>query len=104
MMTTAAGSRPPSAKEWTLRLYLSEHDPDTTARVVLNTGDNVLESRAEAHRNPYDTVVPEIGDELAVGRALVALGQQLLRAAAGDIRDVGALEEPSPAPLWSPRE
>ncbi|MFC3577270.1 dsRBD fold-containing protein [Streptomyces yaanensis] len=103
-MTRAAGSRPPSAKEWRLRLYLSEHDPDTMARVVLDTGDNVLESRAEAHRNPYDTAVPEIGDELAVGRALISLGRQLLRAASGDIRAAGAEEEPSPAPLWAPRE
>ncbi|MGW3496178.1 DUF1876 domain-containing protein [Streptomyces sp. NPDC001020] len=103
-MTRATGSRPPSAKEWTLRLYLSEHDPDTTARVVLDTGDNVLESRAAAHRNPDDTAVPEIGDELAVGRALVALGRQLLQTAAGDIKAVGAVDEPSPAPLWSARE
>ncbi|MEV5988937.1 dsRBD fold-containing protein [Streptomyces sp. NPDC052051] len=103
-MTGAAADGPVSAKEWTLRLYLSEHDPDTAARVVLNTGDTVLESHAEAHRNPDDSSVPEIGEELAVGRALVALGHQLIRAAAGDIKAVGALEEPSPAPLWSARE
>lgn len=103
-MTRADGSRPPSAKEWTLRLYLSEHDPDTTARVVLDTGDNLLESRAEAHRNPYDRAVPEIGDELAAGRALILLGRQLMRAAAGDIRAVGAPESAPPIPLWFPRE
>ncbi|MER6124958.1 dsRBD fold-containing protein [Streptomyces sp. NPDC001795] len=103
-MTHAAGSRPPAIKEWRLNLYLSEHDPATTARIVLDTGENVLESRAEAHRNPYDTAVPEIGDELAAGRALIALGRQLLLAAAGDIRAVGASEEPTPVPLWTPRE
>lgn len=106
-MTRAAGSRPPSAKEWRLHLYLSEHDPATTARIVLDTGDNLLESHAEAHRNPYDSSVPEIGDELAAGRALIALGRQLLRAAAGDIEAVGAPEEAPPAPpapLWSARE
>lgn len=33
--------------------------------------------------------VAEIGDELAVGRALVALGKQLLNAAADDIAAPG---------------
>jgi hypothetical protein len=103
-MTRAARSRPASAKEWRLRLYLSEHDPSTEARVVLDTGDTVLESHAEAHRNPFDTAVPEIGDELAAGRALISLGRQLLRNAAGDMSAAGAPETPPPAPLWSPRE
>lgn len=104
-MTRAVGSRPPSVvKEWRLHLYLSEHDPATTARIVLDTGDNVLESHAEAHRNPFDTSVPEIGDELAAGRALIALGRRLLRAAAGTIEAVGAADEPTPLPLWVPRE
>ncbi|EFF90191.1 MULTISPECIES: dsRBD fold-containing protein [Streptomyces] len=103
-MTRPADSRPPSVREWRLNLYLSEHDPDTTARIVLDTGDNVLESCAEARRNPYDPAVPEIGDELAAGRALIALGRDLLRAAAGDIEAVGAPEATPPVPLWSPRE
>ncbi|MGW2694430.1 dsRBD fold-containing protein [Streptomyces sp. NPDC001296] len=102
--TRATRSRPPAAKEWNLRLYLSEHDPATTARVVLDTGDNLMESCAAAHRNPYDMAVPEIGDELAAGRALIAMGQKLLRAAAGDIEEAGAPEEAPPAPLWLPRE
>jgi hypothetical protein len=103
-MTRAADSRPASAKKWTLHLYLSEHDPATTAEAVLDTGENVLQSHAEAHRSPYDTAVPEIGDELAAGRALIALGHRLVRAAVGDITAAGAPEEPPPAPLWSPRE
>ncbi|MEU1592559.1 dsRBD fold-containing protein [Streptomyces sp. NPDC005708] len=103
-MTRAAGIRPPSAKEWRLHLYLSEHDPATKARIVLDTGDSVLESHAEAHRNPFDSAVPEIGDELAAGRALISLGRQLLRAAAGDMTAAGAPDEAPPAPLWSPRE
>ncbi|MFK4147772.1 dsRBD fold-containing protein [Streptomyces sp. NPDC004065] len=103
-MTRPVANRPPTAKEWRLNLYLSEHDPDTTARIVLDTGDNVLETCAEARRNPYDPDVPEIGDELAAGRALIALGQNLLRAAAGDMKAVGASEATPPAPLWSPRE
>ncbi|WP_055492692.1 dsRBD fold-containing protein [Streptomyces sp. TP-A0356] len=103
-MTRAVGDRPPSGKEWRLNLYLSEHDPATTARVVLDTGDNVLESCAEAHRSPYDVAVPEIGDELAAGRALISLGRELLRSAADDIAAAGASEEPAPVALWSPQE
>ncbi|MCW7943057.1 hypothetical protein AAW14_13680 [Streptomyces hygroscopicus] len=103
-MTRATGDRPPCGKEWRLSLYLSEHDPATTARVVLDTGDNVLESCAEAHRSPYDEAVPEIGDELAAGRALISLGRELLRSAEGDIAAVGAAEEPAPAPLWPAQE
>ncbi|MEU9991232.1 dsRBD fold-containing protein [Streptomyces sp. NPDC048045] len=103
-MTGPLINRPPSVKEWRLNLYLSEHDPDTTARIVLDTGDNVLEGHAEARRNPYDPLVPEIGDELAAGRALIAMGRRLLRAAAGDMKAVGADEEENPAPLWLPRE
>ncbi|MEV7241109.1 MULTISPECIES: dsRBD fold-containing protein [unclassified Streptomyces] len=103
-MTRPLSSRPPSVKEWRLNLYLSEHDPDTTARIVLDTGDNVLESRAEARRNPYDTAVPDIGDELAAGRALIAMGRVLLRAAAGDMKEMGATDREAPAPLWLSRE
>ncbi|MFJ9819835.1 dsRBD fold-containing protein [Streptomyces sp. NPDC101151] len=97
-------NRPPSVKEWRLNLYLSEHDPDTTARIILDTGDSVLESHAEARRNPYDAAVPDIGDELAAGRALIAMGRLLLRAAAGDMKAVGATETETPTPLWLPRE
>ncbi|WP_330340996.1 dsRBD fold-containing protein [Streptomyces sp. NBC_00557] len=104
-MTRPAMSRPPAVKEWRLNLYLSEHDPETTARIVLDTGDNVLESHAEARRNPYDPDVPEIGDELAAGRALIAMGRRLLRAADGDIRAVGAADaEEDLSPLWLDRE
>ncbi|ARP69446.1 DUF1876 domain-containing protein [Streptomyces pluripotens] len=101
-MTRPVSNRAPHVKEWRLSLYLSEHDPDTTARIVLDTGDNVMESRAEARRNPYDASVPEIGDELAAGRALIAMGRRLLRAADGDMKATGAAESDMPAPLWQP--
>ncbi|MFF0836970.1 MULTISPECIES: dsRBD fold-containing protein [unclassified Streptomyces] len=103
-MTRPLSSRPPSVKEWRLNLYLSEHDPATTARIVLDTGDNVLESHAEARRNPYDTAVPDIGDELAAGRALIAMGRLLVRAATGDMKEMGAMDRETPAPLWLSRE
>ncbi|WP_333772476.1 dsRBD fold-containing protein [Streptomyces sp. IBSBF 3136] len=103
-MTRPVSSRPPAVKEWRLNLYLSEHDPDTTARIVLDTGDNVLESHAEARRSPYDPAMADIGDELAAGRALMAMGRLLLRAAAGDMRAIGSTETEVPAPLWPTQE
>ena len=72
--------------EWNVHIYLFEHDADTTlARAVMETPATTLTAEGTARRNPADLPVAEIGDELAVGRALVALGEQLLNAAAGDI-------------------
>ncbi|WP_223736265.1 dsRBD fold-containing protein [Streptomyces purpurogeneiscleroticus] len=79
-----------AVKEWKLRLHLYETGPKTTAWAVLDTGDNVLEARGHAHQHPHDAPVPEIGDELAAGRALVILGQQLIHYAAMDVEGVGA--------------
>lgn len=104
MTTPSRSSPPPSVKEWRLNLYLSEHDPDTTARIVLDTGDNILESHAEARRSPYDRAVPDIGDELAAGRALIAMGHLLMRAAQGDIKAMGAPETSAPVGLWETQE
>ncbi|GAA2806382.1 hypothetical protein GCM10010522_25130 [Kribbella solani] len=41
-----------------------------------------------AHRSPEDTEIPEVGDELAVARALSDLAHKLLHAAASDIEAV----------------
>lgn len=89
-MSGSADAERLAAKEWKLRLYLYESGSKTTARAVLETDGNVLEARAHAHKHPQDTPVPEIGDELAAGRALMALGQRLLHCAATDIEGVGA--------------
>ncbi|GAA1220722.1 hypothetical protein GCM10009665_08540 [Kitasatospora nipponensis] len=74
----------PRAKRWTVRLDLFEEGDETRVHAVLDTGDTVLESRTTARRNPHDVPVPEIGDEYAVGRALVDLGHQVLRAGRAD--------------------
>ncbi|MGW3045707.1 dsRBD fold-containing protein [Kitasatospora sp. NPDC001159] len=71
-------------KHWTLRLDLFEEGDVTKVHAVLDTGDNRLESRTTAHRNPHDPPVAEIGDEFAAGRALVDLGHRLLRAGTTD--------------------
>ncbi|MFI5963523.1 DUF1876 domain-containing protein [Streptomyces asoensis] len=77
--------------EWKVRVHLFEDDDGTTkAHLVLDTGTAELSGRGSAHCHPRDRNVPEIGDELAAGRALNDLAGQLLRAAERDIEGVGA--------------
>ena len=71
--------------EWPVTLRLTEDDDDTVAKASVRTRDNVLTAEGRARRDPHDPSVPEIGDELAAGRALVELGRTLIRAAAKDI-------------------
>lgn len=75
----------PHTVEWKARLLLFEEEGTTEARVVLDTGTSQLTGRGAAHRNPADTDVPEIGDELAAGRALYDLGRRLVDIAERDI-------------------
>ncbi|MFJ8113944.1 DUF1876 domain-containing protein [Streptomyces sp. NPDC096132] len=90
----------PHTVEWKLRLYLFEDEDETSARVVLNTGSTELTGHGAAHRNPEDTAVPEIGDELAAGRALRDLGRQLVEVAG---RDIEAVNPPADARSAGPR-
>jgi len=80
----------PHTAEWKVRLYLFEDEGTTKARVVLDTGATTLTGHGVAHRNPADMDVPEVGDELAAGRALRDLAQQLVDAAERDIEGMGA--------------
>jgi hypothetical protein len=55
----------------------------------LHTDDKTqLVGRGTAHRNPSDTDIAEIGDELAAARALSNLAHELLDAAASDIEQI----------------
>ncbi|MFI6494438.1 DUF1876 domain-containing protein [Streptomyces sp. NPDC050564] len=76
--------------EWKVRLHLFEDEGTTKARVVLGTGATALIGRGVAHCNPADMYVPELGDELAAGRAMRDLAQQLVNAAERDIEGLGA--------------
>jgi uncharacterized protein DUF1876 len=75
--------------KWNIDVNLFEHEDSTVAHVVLKTKTTVLRAEGRARRNPVDAPVPEIGDELAVGRALAELGAQLMYAAAGDLAAMG---------------
>lgn len=75
-------------KQWNAQIFITEDDNDdlTTARVVLTAEDGRRhESTGHARRNPIDRPVPEIGDELAVGRALSNLAAMLLQEGAEDV-------------------
>lgn len=72
-------------KTWHVELTLFESEGDTTAHAVLVAEVAGIEARGHAHRNPHDADVPEIGDEVAVARALRRLSDRLLGVAAGDI-------------------
>lgn len=75
------------AKRWTVTISIDEVDDDRTrAHAVLETGGSShITGEGYARRNPADRPVPEIGDELAAGRALSDLAHNLLDVAAADV-------------------
>jgi hypothetical protein len=78
-------------RTWNIEIYIDEHEDQrrTRAEARLHTGDRTdLRSEGFARRNPTDPEVPEIGDELAVARALAELSHQLMEAAASDVEQL----------------
>ncbi len=77
------------SKTWTVQIDIGEHDGMTRAIAQLHSGDRTsLTGTGTARVNPGDPDVPEIGDELAVARALSQLAHVLLDTAAEDISGV----------------
>jgi hypothetical protein len=78
-------------KTWHVEVFIDEDEQRTSARAVLHTGlPTHVQGRGVTRRSPDDTDVPEIGDEVAVARALHELADALLGTAA---RDIEALEQ-----------
>ena len=78
-----------TAKHWSVDVYVGEDAGRTYAEANLETGGSTrLRGYGEARLNPADDDVPEIGDEVAVARALSDLGHRVLLAAAADIQAV----------------
>lgn len=76
-------------KHWTVEIFIDEHEDRTRATARLKHPDKTgLVGIGTARLNPVDVNVPEIGDELAVSRALGELSHLLLDAAADDIEGV----------------
>src|SRR5918995_5261091 len=72
--------------QWSITVEIDEEGDTTLAHVSLRTptGQEVT-GVGRAQRNPHDPSVPEIGDELAVSRALRNLAERLLHATERDI-------------------
>lgn len=76
-------------KSWTVRIEIGEHDGRTRAVAHLQTRDTgTLVGVGFARLHPADPDVPEIGDEIAVARALSELGRRLLDTATGDLEQI----------------
>lgn len=76
-------------RTWDLHVHIIERERETTADILLTTDAGaVVTGRGAAHRNPRDTDVPEVGDEIAVSRALSQLAHKLLDVAARRISQV----------------
>ncbi len=74
------------AHAWDIRVNLSESGSHTVAEAVLRTDAGTeLRHEGRARRSPGDRDVPEIGDELAVSRALMGLAQDLFEATVADV-------------------
>lgn len=75
-------------KTWNIDVYLSERDGKTHAEAVLRTHEGTeMRHTGVASKSPKDREVPEIGDELAVCRALGGLVHDLLDLAVLDVLD-----------------
>lgn len=80
-----------TSRRWSVEIDIDEQEDErvTRAEARLHTNDKTnLVGRGTAHRHPDDTDVAEIGDELAVARALSNLSHELIHAAASDIEKI----------------
>jgi hypothetical protein len=67
-------------RRWRVDIFVDEID-DTTTRAearLYTSDDSRLVGHGQARRDPDDRAVPEIGDEIAAGRALLQLSRILL--------------------------
>lgn len=77
----------PSTTPWNITLAVAEADAETHATVTVHSGRGDVVGTGHARRNPVDEPEPEIGDELAVARALAAATQGLLARTKTDIEN-----------------
>jgi hypothetical protein len=77
-----------ATKRWNVAIEIDEHDGRTRATARLDAGATELTGVGLARLSPEDQDVPQIGDELAVARAISELAHQLLEATAMDIEQI----------------
>jgi hypothetical protein len=76
-------------RQWRVEILIGEDDGRTyaEARLISDTPTDLV-GVGWARLSSHDTDVPEIGDEVAVARALRQLGTRMLETASGDIHDI----------------
>ena len=78
-----------ATQTWRAVVHIFDHGDSTTADAALTThAGNTLHGRGRARRNPADPDVPEIGEEVAVARALRDLADKVLATASEDISEI----------------
>jgi Domain of unknown function (DUF1876) len=75
-------------KTWTVEVSIDEHEGLTRAKARLRWREKEEVGVGLARLNPADRNVAEIGDELAVARALSDLGKRMLTMSTDDIEAV----------------
>ncbi len=75
-------------KHWTVEVAIDEHMGLTRAKARLCWREKEEIGVGTARLDPADRNVAEIGDELAVSRALTDLGKRLMSLSANDIEAV----------------
>jgi hypothetical protein len=77
------------ARQWSVQIFVGEADGRTYAEAALcDDIGNRVRGTGHAQLNPADHDVPEIGDEIAVARALQDLSRRLLKVAADDVESL----------------
>ncbi|GHD29042.1 DUF1876 domain-containing protein [Nocardiopsis kunsanensis] len=79
-------------KRWDVDVVVAEESEGESAHTWAEVGliaddGTALRGHGMARKHPYDFDAPEIGEELAVSRALSDLSRQLRQVAAEDIND-----------------
>jgi hypothetical protein len=78
-----------TAERWSVELSVHEHEGQTRADARLAMGDNAhLLGHGAARRHPSDPNVAEIGEKIAVARALSDVAHLLLGDAAAQLEDI----------------
>jgi hypothetical protein len=75
-------------KDWTVKITIDEHEGHTRAKARLRWRDQESVGVGASRLNPADREVADIGDELAVARALSDLVRRLMAVTAHDIEAV----------------
>lgn len=76
-------------EQWQATVAVVEYDGGkTNAHVIAHTGWRTLQAHGQAQRLPGDIEIPQVGAEVAAGRAFISLGEELLAQATRDIEEV----------------